>query len=266
MKLSVTIYSFARYFKEGKMDVEGFINYCAQLGVDGVDLGYYWKGDEEMERARRLLREKGLGVGYIVGNDFAVASAEARQKEMDKVKLGIDQAKKLGASVVRIFAGNAKEGINYNIARPWILQCLKDVASYAGKYGITLALENHGRLAGKAEQILDFIHSVDSPYLKANIDTGNFLGVGEDPVASIKKLAPYASLVHVKDVKKAGEKSYMSCIVGEGIVDFKAIFTELKKVGYDGYLSLEYEAQEDNKIGVERSIKHIKKILQEIKA
>ena len=73
MKISVTIYSLNQYFQQEKMNVKGFIEYCGSLGVDAVDLGYYWKDEEEeVELVPDWLRENNLVLGtYIVGNDFA---------------------------------------------------------------------------------------------------------------------------------------------------------------------------------------------------
>lgn len=54
MKLSIIIVSFGKYFEEGKVDIEGFINYCGSLGVEAVDLGYYWKNEEEIKKSTSM--------------------------------------------------------------------------------------------------------------------------------------------------------------------------------------------------------------------
>lgn len=59
MKISITIYSLNQYFRQGKTDVKNFIGYCGSLGVDAVDLGYYWKDEEEeVKHITDWLREK----------------------------------------------------------------------------------------------------------------------------------------------------------------------------------------------------------------
>ena len=45
MKTSITIFSLVKFFKENKMDVKGFIEFAAQVGFSGVELGYYWKDE-----------------------------------------------------------------------------------------------------------------------------------------------------------------------------------------------------------------------------
>lgn len=278
MKLSITIVSFGRYFGQGKMDIKGFINYCGNLGVEGVDLGYYWKNEEEIEKVSGWLKENNLNLDcYIVSNDFALPNEKDRQKEVEKVKRSIDIAVRLGVDIVRVFGGNIKEGLTYNIAKEWIVGSLRQVASYAAERNVILALENHGKLCGKSSQIIDILNSVDSPSLKVNIDIANFLCVDEDPLKAIAKLSPYMVYVHVKDFKEVNEeykdgdvivssggKRYVGSVAGEGIIDLEGAFKRFKKADYTGYLSLEYEAQEDSRIGVKRSITNIKKILRKV--
>ena len=68
----------------------------------------------------------------------------------------------------------------------------------------------------------------------------------------------------VKDIKADGEGGWDACIVGQGVIDFKACFVALKQAGFDGYLSLEYEAAEESKLGIEQSLAHIRRVLAEI--
>lgn len=276
MMLSTTIVSFGKYFKEGKMDVKGFITYCSNLGIEGVDLGYYWKNKEEIEKVPQWLKENNLDLGcYIVSNDFALPNEKDRQKEVEKVKRSIDIAVKLGAGIVRVFAGNMKEGITYDTAKEWIVDSLRQVASYASEHNITLALENHGQLCGESSQIIDILNSVDLPSLGVNVDIANFLCVDEDPLKAIEKLSSYIVYIHVKDFKEVNKeykdddvivssdgKCYIGSVAAEGIVDLEGALKIIKEADYTGYLSLEYEAQEDSRIGVKRSIANIKKILK----
>lgn len=278
MKLSITIVSFGRYFGQGKIDIKEFINYCGNLGIEGVDLGYYWKNEEEIEKVSGWLKENNLNLGcYIVSNDFALPNEKDRQKEVEKVKRSIDIAVKLGVDIVRVFGGNIK-GLTYNIAKEWIVGSLRQVASYAAERNVILALENHGRLCARSDQIIDILNSVGSPCLKANIDVANFLCVDEDPLEAITRLSPYMVYAHVKDflevneeykdgdiIVSSGAKHYVGCIPGEGIIDIGGALKIIKEANYTGYLSLEYEAQEDSRIGVKRSITNIKKILKKVR-
>ena len=117
----------------------------------------------------------------------------------------------------------------------WILEGLSAGADYAASRGVTLALENHGRFAGRSNQVRDIIEQVGSPALRVNFDTGNFLPVGQDPVEAAQELADWVVLVHLKDLNLAqpGEtghvftdpagRSLTGSVVGEGLVDLAGI-------------------------------------------
>lgn len=265
MKISVTIYSLNQYFQQGKMNVKGFIEYCGSLGVDAVDLGYFWRDEEEeVKLVPAWLRENNLELGaYIVGNDFA-KKEEERARQISLVKHGIEKAAQLKTKFLRVFAGNINPDFSdYQAARNILISSFREVSSFAKDRGITLALENHGRLCARTDEILDLLGEVDSPNLRLNLDIGNFLEVDEDPVSSVRKLAPLAVHTHIKDFKKSEEK-IIPAVLGEGDVDLDGCLRTLKQKGYDRYLSLEYEAEIDSKAGVERSLGALKNCLQKI--
>ncbi|NQS89385.1 sugar phosphate isomerase/epimerase [Patescibacteria group bacterium] len=265
MKVSVTIYSLNQYFQQGKMDVESFIEYSGSLGFDAVDLGYYWKDEEEeIKLVPDWLRENNLKLAaYIVGNDFA-QEEEKREEQISLVKHGIERAFQLKTKILRIFVGDVKPGFpDYQTTKDILISSFKEVSSFARDKGITLALENHGKLCAKSDQILDLLSEVNSSSLKLNLDIGNFLKVNEDPVSSIKKLAHLAVHTHIKDFKKI-DGEIVPVALGEGDVDLDACLKALKENDYQGYLSLEYEAKIDSKTGVERGLDVLNKSLQKI--
>jgi len=247
------------------MDVESFIEYSGSLGFDAVDLGYYWKDEEEeIKLVPDWLRENNLTLAaYIVGNDFA-QEKEKRKEQISLVKHGIERASQLKTKILRIFVGDLKASFpDYQAIKDILVSSFKEVSSFARDKGITLALENHGKLCAKPDQILDLLSEVNSPNLKLNLDIGNFLRVNEDPVSSVKKLAHLAVHTHIKDFKKIDGK-IIPVALGEGDVDLDTCLKTLKENGYQGYLSLEYEAEVDSKAGVERSLEALRKSLQKI--
>ncbi len=265
MKISVTIYSLNQYFQKEKMDVKGFIEYCGNLGVDGVDLGYYWKDeDKEVKLVPDWLRENNLKLAaYIVSNDF-VQKEEKKKEEIKLVRHGIERAAQLKTKILRVFVGNVNLDFpDYQRSKEILVSSFKEVSSFAEDKGIILALENHGMLCGKTDQILDLLNEVNSPNLKLNIDIGNFLGVDEDPVSSVKRLAHLAVHIHIKDFRKENGK-ITPTVLGEGNVDLIGCLKVLKEKGYQGYLSLEYEAEVDSKIGVEKGLQTLKKAVEEV--
>ena len=181
MKLGLSIWSYARAWKAGTLDVPAFIREAARLGADGVELlDAFWRNRPQEESAvRSALQETGLPVcAYSVSNDFVLSD---RTAQLQIVTDGVDSAVQFGAPIVRVFAGNFTDGMDVNAALLSCVKGLSDAAAYAQAHGVTLALENHGRLAGRCDQIAYLLDAVNSPALRANVDTGNFLLVHEAP-------------------------------------------------------------------------------------
>ncbi|RLE96480.1 MAG: hypothetical protein DRJ96_06455 [Thermoprotei archaeon] len=255
MKLSVTIYSVRDYVSRGILDVPKFVEVVAELGADGVDLGYYWKSCEERREAKRRLEELGLELAcYITSNDFAKLRAEERRAEIERVKAAIREAKDMGAEKLRIFAGSLREGMDPKQVEEWVIEALSEVADYALSEGVVLALENHGAYFSKASVIERLLKAVNSPGLKLNFDTGNFVHAGDDPVAAARKLGRWVIHVHAKDIDEKG----VPCAPGEGVIDFESIARELEAHGFNGYFSIEYEGARDQLIGVGVGLGYLK--------
>ncbi|MFA5645628.1 MAG: sugar phosphate isomerase/epimerase family protein [Candidatus Ratteibacteria bacterium] len=263
MKASITIYSCSKMFANKEMTVQSFIEYAAKTGFQGVDLGYYWKNkEEEMAQTKSWLKDYGVALsGYIVGNNFgAVVGTEKVGEELQKVKTAIDDAAQLEAKVLRIFAGG-REGLSWDEGKDLICDCFSECTEYAAGKGVVLALEDHGGLAATSSQMLYYIEKIDSPFFKANVDIGNFWNYGELPVDGVSATAPYAAMVHVKDLKQQPDGSLKSVPVGDGDIDFSRCFRIIRDAGYDGFVSLEYEAGVEPYEGISRSLAHIVKSL-----
>ena len=136
-------------------------------------------------------------------------------------------------------------------ARGWAIDGLKEVSEYAGERGVLLALENHGGITAKADQLLALVRGVDSPWLGVNLDTGNF---HEDVYESLEKAAPYAVAVQVKvEVKESGGEARE--------MDFPRLVRILRQAGYRGYVALEYEARPDPRTAVPRYLSKLREAI-----
>lgn len=275
MKLGVSMYSYVGAVKDGRLDIVSFIHEAKRIGADGVELlDFFYKDiQSEREAAIAALEETSLVCGvFSVAQNFAKNVAADRKTEAAKVYFGVDEAEKYGAKVVRVFSGDIAEDTSFEDARQWIIEGLVDVANYANDKGIRLALENHGKLAGRSVQVRNIIDDVRDKCghdaLGANPDTGNFQLVGQLGHEAVEELASYAYMVHFKDFKQAGEDydghtykaldgtEYYGTVIGEGEVDLGACVTALKAAGFDGWLNLEYEGEGDPMVDVEKSFRN----------
>ena len=277
MKLSLSMYSLVAAVQAGRMDLMGFIDYAAAQGVAGVELlDIFWTDAErEIPLVKARIADAGLDVAvYSISNNFIQPEASDRVRELADLRRGVDIALELGVDLLRVFSGSAREGVSQEQGMAWILEGLTAGADYAASRGVTLALENHGRFAGRSNQVRDIIEQVGSPALRVNLDTGNFLPVGQDPVEAAQELADWVVLVHLKDLNlaKSGEtghvftdpagRSLTGSVVGEGLVDLAGIYSELDGAGYDGWYSLEYEGSTDAvSVGVPESLAAARRLL-----
>lgn len=275
MRLAVSHYSFFRDWRDGSLDAAAFVRRASDLDVDGVELlAPLMRDDREFEAARDALAETGLPCPiFSVSNNLALPDPEAREAERQKVLTGIERARTLGADVVRVFAGNLAQGVTLEDATGWIVDGLRSAAVQAEAAGVRLALENHGLLAGRADQVTHLIEAVGSPALRANPDFGNFLLVDADPVASVRSLAPYAAMGHLKDFAPApeghegfafeslGARRFLGTVLGEGSIDLAACQQAMADAGFFGWLSLEYEGEESAATAVPRGLAFARRLL-----
>ncbi len=281
MKLSVSMWSVVSAVRSGKMDLPGFVEFVSRQqenGARGVELlDYFWRDEAaELPKVKRQVADAGLEMAvYSIGNDFFQPERAVWEKQLADLKHGVDVANRLETPIMRIFSGNAKPGYKLEDGLSWILEGLGAGAEYARSHGVTMALENHGLMAGRSDQVRGMIETVNSPALRANLDTGNFLLVNQNPTDAAKELAPLVALVHLKDFRKARpdetEHVYKGLdgtavtgtVVGEGQVDLATIVDILRKGGYSGWLSLEFEgAQDPLTIGVPKSLQAAQHLLK----
>jgi sugar phosphate isomerase/epimerase len=93
------------------------------------------------------------------------------------------------------------------------------------------------------------LNSIKSPWLKATLDTGNFL---EDAPAQMKALAPQAVLVQAKTYFGGGEWYTLD-------TEHVNVAAILRDAGYKGWISLEMEGKEDPKTAIPKSLDLLRK-------
>lgn len=249
-KFSLAAYSYRDLLTgdSPQLSLFDFVNDCAKFGLEGTELtSYYFPKQIEndyLTRVRRHCFRQGLDVsGTAIRNDFGFPAGEQRDLEIAHTKAWIEHAARLGAPVIRIFAGHQQKGIDAATSHRLMVDGIAECCDYAGKFGIHLALENHGGPTATADGLLAIVNDVKSPWFGVNLDSGNFRT--DDPYIDITKVAPHAINVQVKVVIKSpnGELKPM---------DFRRLASILQSSKYRGYVVLEYEEKADPRSESER--------------
>lgn len=277
MKLGISMWSYAAAYRSGRIDLPGFVQEARRLGVEGVELlDFFWRDqDAELPAVEAALADTGLAVGvYSVSNDFVHADPQERLANVQKVVDGVDMAVHFGTSTVRVFGGDVHPEFTYEQCLLWIIEGLTTASAYAHQKGVTLALENHGQLCGRSDQVETILNAVASPALKANPDTGNFLLVHQAPHTAVAALSTRAAMCHFKDFHVVPDDytgfaytgieglKFAGTAIGEGDVDLADCVSALRQAGFDGWMNIEYEGEEDPFSAVSRSVEYTRHLLQ----
>lgn len=270
-RLGLAAYSFRQFFRWNRgqeqppdadparrLTPESFLDLAADLGCDAAELTSYFFAPGATADAMRALRRRsflrGLVIsGSAVGNRFTLPPGAELDAEIAATKDWIDNTAALGATHLRVFAGEVPAGGTPATARRSCIAALEACAEHAGRAGVMLGLENHGGVVATADGLLEIVRAVKSPWLGVNLDTGNFHVA--DPYAEIARCVPYAVNVQYKvEVQRAAAGA-------KEPADAARVVRLLREGGYQGFVTLEYEAAEDAFAAVPRHLRGLRELL-----
>jgi sugar phosphate isomerase/epimerase len=246
LKTSLNAFSFNDPLLAGKMTISDMLDFCAEAGFEGVDItGYYFSGypnvpaDDYLYEIKRKAFRLGIGIsGTGVRNDFTIADPVRRAEEVKLVKNWIEVAAKLGAPVLRIFAGNQKnEGISQEAVTEWMLKDIRQCVDYGKQHGVVIGLQNHNDFIQTAHQVIDIIRQINSEWLGLTLDTGSYRVL--NPYEEIGTSLNYTVNWQIK------EKIFVDGV--ETDTDVEKIVGMIKASPYHGYLPIETLGQGDPK-------------------
>jgi sugar phosphate isomerase/epimerase len=155
------------------------------------------------------------------------------------IRLALQTARNLDADILRITIDHEVVGDNVGP----VVVTLKTLVVDAGRLGVRMALENHGKTP-HAAHLIDIVKEVNSPWLGICLDFGNFAPGQAN--ADFERLAPYAIHAHAKsyDFDSDGE---------ETTIPYAHRIETLKAAGYDGVISIEYEGDGEPVQGINQT-------------
>ena len=252
LKTSLNAYSFldllnanAKDASQG-LDLFQVCDFCAKQNFDAVDVtGYFFPGypkapdDSYVFKLKRHAFDLGLAIsGTGVRNDFTTADKSVRAEGVERIKTWIEVAAKLGAPTIRAFADSqapfktwqeAAGNASRDAVEGWLAESLRECAEHGKKFGVIVAVQNHGDFISTGEQHLSLLQRVDHEYCAAMVDTGKYNTT--DPYADIALMAPYAVNWQVKELIGTSGNSPRT--------DLKKLVTIIRQSGYRGYLPIE---------------------------
>jgi sugar phosphate isomerase/epimerase len=218
------------------------LEHAASLGLDALFLETcYLPPPERISPASLASPNVRLQVAFSWGHPHGLEGGRSAEAEAD-LRRWLTCATHLGHRWLRITAGSpatrSAEPLPDVLAR--LTPILRRIAGLAAQAGLELALENHGDL--RATELLDLLDRVDHHALRVCLDPVNLWRVGDDLLAGTRLLAPFASVVHLKDCLPGDPivpGGPISVALGEGTLDLQAILAELAAAAFRGPLCVE---------------------------
>jgi sugar phosphate isomerase/epimerase len=213
----------------------------------------------------RFVSVKEFHIPYSVTAEEAARAVGAFQKVgLTIVSGGAIPLESDDSKVLRRYFEYARMcGMPMIVSAPTTHAALPHVEQLAHEFNIKVAVHNHGpedKTFQAPEQVFEAVRSLD-PLVGMCIDIGHSLRAGSNLVEAIAQAGPRLFDVHMKDLRKADDKQ-SQCDVGKGVVPVPAIFRQLKKMKYRGYVNLEYEINSDNPVpGMMASLGYMRGVL-----
>ena len=244
MKFGMNLLLWGTEINEGLFPV---LEQIKALGFDGVEVPIFDTDPKNWYAWREKLDELELDriAVTICGPDFNQISADPamRKATLERNKSAVDCALVLGANLLN---GPYHSALGQFTGQPateqewrWAVENLRELADYADSFGITLGLEYLNRfesyLVSSSDELIKLVEDVDHPACKIMFDTFHANIEEKNLGDAIRKLSKH--LVHVQ--VSENDRS----TVGTGNVNWEDVFTALKEIKYDGWLSVEAFSQ-----------------------
>ena len=253
--------------KTGDMRLSEWIDLAAELPLDGLEwyAGFLEMEDRsQWEPMRKHVESKGMVIPMVCCSpDFTHPDAAYREAQIEKEKGWIDMAATLGASYCRVLSGQRRPELKRDEGIRYAAESIKACLPYAKERGITLVIENHYKddfwdypeFAQMMDVFCDLVAEIDDPGFGVNYDPSNTILAGEDPLELLGRVSSRVKTMHASDRyliegtiedlrrEEVGVEGYAQRLrhgqIGEGLNDYDAIFIELKRVGFDSWISIE---------------------------
>ncbi len=233
VELGVLLYSYSirsRLEKDkGFADPLQFVGFCHERGAAGVQMPLGSPKEEDAAKLRQACGERKM---FLEG----VIRPPAEAKDMDRFESEVRAAKACGAEIFRtvMLGGRRYEVFKHADDYPRFAkraeESLRLAEPIVRRHGVKLAVENHKDY--RVDELVDLLQRLKSEHIGVCMDTGNNLALLDDPLATVKALAPWALTVHLKDigVEESRDGFLMAEVpLGQGVFDLKEMVKVLRQ-------------------------------------
>ncbi|NBO48545.1 MAG: sugar phosphate isomerase/epimerase [Chitinophagia bacterium] len=271
--------------KDGSMKLSEWIQLACRLDVDGLE---WYAGFIEMQEKknwkpfRQQVEDLGKEIPMMCCSpDFTHPEKSFRAKEVEKQKGWIEMTHALGGKYCRVLSGQKRPELTIEQGVDLASEAIQSCLPFAAERGITLIIENHYKddfwlypeFAQKMDVFCALVDRIQHPNFGVNYDPSNTFLAGEEPLDLLKRVSHRVVTMHASDRylkegtiedlrnEEGGAAGYAKRLshgeIGKGLNDYDAIFTELKRVGFNGWISIEDGV--DGMDQLERSVSFVRK-------
>jgi L-ribulose-5-phosphate 3-epimerase len=272
--IGVSTYSFWQFNGQGT-PIEYCIDKASEFGFDGIELLLIQMQSEKnsyLQKLKKRAFDSGLDImGLSTHQSYVSPEASKRKENIELTKHQIEVAYSLGIPTIRINTGrwgttkpigdksefdvlmdnkgveSIIDGYTEEEGFKWVIDSIEQCIPTAEKCGVVLGLENHWGLGLTSKGVMKIVNAIDSPWLSVTLDTGNFFDNREEQLA---ELAPHTCLIQAKTYYGGAKWPAFNQIN----INYKSIGELMRKNNYKGYISLEFEGNEDANTAIPKSL------------
>jgi sugar phosphate isomerase/epimerase len=232
-------------------DLNQIADAVRRFGYDGIELRAV-EGDldllnrpefkkAELATTRRWFEDQDISVCCVdTSCNFHSPGANERSEQVDVAIRHSELAAALGASLIRVFPDKVQPGCDHSATRDNIAACLRRIADQSPE-GIRVGLETHGDFAN-ANAAKEIVTLAAHPDVALIWDVANSMSAGDSIEDAAKIVSPYLAHVHLRDARpNEGAEHWLPVLAGRGNVSFANTVKALEGIGYDRYISFEWE-------------------------
>jgi len=252
--------------RTGTMSLDEWIDLASRLDIEGLEFysGFLDLDDPgEWPRYRSRANSLGLEIPMLCCSpDFCNPDPAYRAREIEREKGWIELCAALGGRFCRVLSGQRRPDVSREDGISMVADAIHECAEYAQERNVVLILENHYKddfwtypeFAQRADVFLDLVGRIHDENFGVNYDPSNAILAGDDPIDLLDGVLDRVVTMHASDRHlKSGTlddlrdeenvEGYAKRLhhgeIGQGLIDYDAVFSRLSRVGFDSWISIE---------------------------